>query len=229
MPTFYFQWKLKDAARADIFNFFGSLDEEAFAALRGEGVEQIGRWHDPGNGSGWGIATAPSSKALLKWFYNWSEEAADIFATPVLDDDSARRVILAKAGAPACTWQSDKYDAHGEAKEGESLYVITWKAFTGEAKNATFKAFSEMTQEQDVQDSGPLRVIGRWHNLGDGSGVAVVGATNMEDVYTWGVGWGKLLDFQIHPCITDADAQDIVRSKPGHAQRLKAAQVRMGI
>lgn len=56
-----------------------------------------GRWHNLGNGSGYGIASAPSEAALYKWCFNWAS-MCEIQITPVTKDKTQRDVIKNKPG-----------------------------------------------------------------------------------------------------------------------------------
>ena len=81
-----------------------------------------------------------------------------------------------------------------------------------------------MTEEQDKGDSGNCRPLGRWHNLGQGTGMAVAAAKSEGDIYKWAFNWTEICDCQIVPVLTDSQARTIISGKPDFETKLKAVQ-----
>ena len=53
------------------------------------------------------------------------------------------------------------------------LFQISWKMYS-DKKLDCYKAFSQMTPDDDVKDAGDnIKIVGRWHAVGGGRGVCI--------------------------------------------------------
>ena len=59
------------------------------------GVKQIGRWHDIPNGCGWAVIESDNQENLTSWMMGWSGQCTFPTVTPVVDDDTARKLVQA--------------------------------------------------------------------------------------------------------------------------------------
>ena len=79
-----------------------------------------------------------------------------------------------------------------------------------------FKAFSQMTPEDDVKDAGDLvKIVGRWHTLGGGSGVCICETDSVESLTSWMLNWAGMCDIDVIPVIEDATVRKVVSEKLG--------------
>ena len=221
MTLFVGTWKIMDPARVSCMTYFASMTkEDDLAELNG--VELLGRWSDIGTASGVCIFKADKYADAVSWLYNWVPMAT-CSVKPVCDDNVARQIILGKEPE----YNVDYSHVGDEPVENEVLYHITYK-FKPEKKVEGNKLFANLTQEQDEGDSGNCRPLGRWHDLGTGSGLAIAAARSEEDVYKWAFNWAEMCDCQIVPVLTDSQARSVIKNKAGFQEKLEAVKASMG-
>ena len=81
--------------QADTQAFFANMTAEQIAGEHPDGVKQIGRWHDVPNGNGWIVVEADDQEALTSWIMGWSGQCTFPTVTPVVEDDTARKLVKA--------------------------------------------------------------------------------------------------------------------------------------
>ena len=127
---------------------------------------------------------------------------------PICDDNTARQIVL---GNPPP--YRVKYDrVNDNALSGETMYVINYKFYEGKRVRGA-KLFANLSEEQDNMDSGNCRPLGRWHALGNGSGVAVACTRRELDVYKWANNWAEMCECSVVPVLTDELARNVIRRK----------------
>ena len=213
MTLYLGTWKIMDTARMPCMTYFASMNRDDDLAELGN-VELLGRWSDLGTASGVCIFRANSYADAAAWLYNWVPMAT-CTVKPVCDDNVARKIILGKEPS----YSVDYSHVGDEPQEGENLYYITYK-FKPEKKVEGNKVFANLTQEEDVGDAGNCRPLGRWHDLGTGSGLAIAAAKSEEDVYKWAFNWAEMCDCHIVPVLTDLQCRQVIRSKADFQQKL---------
>ena len=82
--------------QAETQAFFANMTEEQIAGEYPNGVKQITRWHDVPNGNGWVVVETDNQEALTSWIMSWSDSVIFPVVTPVVDDNSARKLVRAK-------------------------------------------------------------------------------------------------------------------------------------
>ena len=82
--------------QAETQAFFANMTEEQIAGEYPDGVTQITRWHDVPNGNGWVVVETDNQEALTSWIMSWSDSVIFPVVTPVVDDDTARKLVKAK-------------------------------------------------------------------------------------------------------------------------------------
>lgn len=215
MTLFLGTWKVMDEKRVPCMTYFGSMTKED-DEKESSGVELLGRWSNMCNATGACIFRAKNYKDAASWLYNWVPMAT-CNVKPICDDNSARRVILKREP----DYLVDYSHVNDEPEEGETLYLINYK-FNKESRLKGNETFAKLTKEQDEGDSGNCRPLGRWHDLGNGSGVAVAAAKNEEDLYSWAFNWASMCECTVEPVLTDTQAREVVRSKPNYEELLKS-------
>ncbi len=222
MTLFLLTWKIMDAARVPCMTYFGSMTEEDDKA-DAAGVEIIGRWGEVGNARGTCICRAEKYTDVANWAYNWVPMAT-IDVKPICDDNTARSIILGREPS----YNVDYSHVGDQPLEDETLYKITYK-FHQDKKVEGYSQFAGLTKEQDEADAGNCRPLGRWHLIGEGSGVAVAAAKNEADLYKWAFNWTGICDCVVVPVLTDSQSRDIIKGKPDFEQKLYEVKVNMGI
>ena len=218
MTLFLGTWKIMDTARIPCMTYFASMTKDDDLAEL-QGIELLGRWSDVCTATGSCIFRASNYSDAVSWLANWVPMAT-CNVKPVCDDNVARRIILGKD--PEYT--VDYSHVGDEAEAGETLYYITYK-FNKDKKVEGNKLFANLTQEQDVGDSGECRPLGRWHDLGTGSGVAIAGAKSEEHVYKWAFNWAGMCDCTVVPVLTDAECRKVLRNNQFFKKQMESSNV----
>jgi hypothetical protein len=92
---FLVTWRVHDEHRHDALKAFSAMSAEDTRADLGDSVKLIGRWHDLVSFNGVAICESDDAAAVANWLLNWNS-VLDAEVTPVLDDDEARAVGLAR-------------------------------------------------------------------------------------------------------------------------------------
>lgn len=216
MPLFYLKYTVHEGWTPHFMENFGSMTPEAEKRNLGE-ITLLGRWSTVGESSGFCVCEAKSANVLNAWFIYWSKMAT-IETYPVVDDNTARSIILGKEPL----FKFDYSKVGDDAKPDESLYCIEYKFLPGKRKDG-FAAFSGMSQEQDTKDAGKNTCYGRWHNLGTGSGFAICSSKSEEDLYTWVYHWSDMCDCIIRPVVSWGWRNERWRRHPFPLSKVKNA------
>lgn len=204
---YYLKFKVLDNYRSECLTLFGTMTSDDDKKDAGP-VKILGRWSTLGEAAGFCICEASSNKELNNWLLNWINMAT-IQVVPVVDDNVARSIIL--GSEPSYTVD---YSCVGdEAKHGESLFVIEY-TFDGECRETGYNLFANMTEEQDSLDSGKNTCLGRWHNLGMGSGIVICSSPSEAELHKWAWNWMKICDCVICPVVSDEDFRSNIQAKP---------------
>jgi hypothetical protein len=209
-----------DSARVPCMTYFGSMtpaDDKAEA----KGVNLLGRWSDIGTATGAFVCEAENYADVSAWLYNWVPMAT-CTVKPVCDDNTARKIIL-KADP---TYTVDYSHVGDQPQQGETLYLIQYR-FNDGCRVQGNELFANLTEEQDTADAGNCRPLGRWHDLGTGSGAAIAAATNEKDIYAWAYNWASMCECTITPVLTDSQCRSIIQGKPDYQKRLEAVKASM--
>lgn len=55
-----------------------------------------------------------------------------------------------------------------------------------------------------------VEMIGRWHSMTDGHGVAICESSNDKALYLWAAQWADLIPMKVTPCLDDPDAGEVL-------------------
>jgi len=202
-------WELLDDTRADTLDHFGAMTEEDDAEDHGPDVKVLGRWSDLGYGRGWCVAESSDVKAVYRWVANWSKSNCRCTVEVVVNDDMARHILRRKFGSTDTFWSSQYYNPGYAPEPDESLYLVSF-AFNRDKVEDGFRAFASLTQAQDTADAGDCKPLGRWHNLGKGTGVVIAAAKNSDDMQKWAANWSTICSCNIIPVLNDKDARAVL-------------------
>jgi len=220
MVLFGGTWELFPSMKDDCLTIFAGMTPEE-DAKDAANLKLIGRWSNIGSGTGFFVCEG-TSQAVSSWAANWAGMAKlELF--PICDDNVAREIILKKEPS----WKAS-FPENYEPEEGESLFVIEY-AFAADKKMDGFNAFASLTEEADKADAGKAKALGRWHNLGTGTGFAVCAAKSEFDCYKWAFNWAPICTCKITPTTTDKESRAILSAKPGFATKRKAVLKKLGM
>jgi len=48
-------------------------------------------------------------------------------------------------------------------------------------------------------------MLGRWHDVANGTGVAISEATDASAMNRWALEWNDLMEMHVSPCVTDQE------------------------
>lgn len=176
-------------------------------------VTLLGRWATVGECTGHAIFRADSARDVNDWLQNWSSYI-DIEVTPVVDDNVAREIILKSTPE----YEVNYDNLGGSAKSGESLYSIEYK-FLPEKKIDGYNAFANMSQDEDEKDAGNNTCLGRFHNLGTGSGFAICSSKSEKDIYEWAYNWASICQCVIKPVLDDKDTRMSIKQAKSKVEK----------
>jgi len=96
-------------------------------------------------------------------------------------------------------------------------FMVTWRVHP-DKRQAAFSAFSQMTAEDDRKDMGDkIKLIGRWHDLSQFTGVAICESDDAQAVASWALNWNNILDVQTVVVLDDQEARTVGRNKLAEA------------
>ena len=87
-------------------------------------------------------------------------------------------------------------------------FMVTWRVHP-EKRHETLKVWSSLTPQQR-SDAGPdVKIIGRWHNIAEFTGVAIVESTSAAAVSLYMLQWNAMMDMDIAPVLDDEESQAV--------------------
>jgi uncharacterized protein YceK len=93
-------------------------------------------------------------------------------------------------------------------------FMFIWQLHPGKLADA-LTIFSQMTPEQDEQDRGAsIKLIGRWHDLVWGRGVAIYETDSAEAISNWALNWNTILDLEFSPVLDDEETRELGKKRP---------------
>jgi hypothetical protein len=94
-------------------------------------------------------------------------------------------------------------------------FIVTWRVHADKRVDV-MTGFAKMTPADDDADTGPdVSIIGRWHNPGEGTGVAVCESDSADAVYRWTLNWAPALDLTVEPVLDDAEVRAVINDAYG--------------
>ena len=94
-------------------------------------------------------------------------------------------------------------------------FMVSWRVHP-EKRHEVFKAFSQMTSADDAKDMGKeVKLIGRWHDLSQFTGVAICEVTDARALAAWLLNWNSALDIQTVSVLDDEEARAVGKKQFG--------------
>ena len=91
--------------------------------------------------------------------------------------------------------------------------MLTWRVHE-HARQDALNAFSQMTESDELGDlGGDVRLIGRWHNLAEFTGVAIYETDDPIAAANWALNWNSILDAEVTPVLDDEETKAIGRAR----------------
>ncbi|MGF1684156.1 DUF3303 domain-containing protein [Photobacterium makurazakiensis] len=87
------------------------------------------------------------------------------------------------------------------------LFLVSWQFHEGRL-HPVLAHFAQMNEGMDKEMMGDeMTMLGRWHDLVSGSGVAIIESDNAEAVTAYALAWNSEMDISIQPVVDDAAAR----------------------
>ena len=90
-------------------------------------------------------------------------------------------------------------------------FLVTWQLHHGKLHD-TLSLFSKISEEEETAMRGDhIQMLGRWHDLVGGSGVAIIESDSAEAVSAYALSWSRTIDIDISPVVDDDQAKALGR------------------
>ena len=93
------------------------------------------------------------------------------------------------------------------------LFYCTYLMHDKESQIEGYKIFANMSSE-DIKNEIPegCVLIGRWHDLTNGSGVVIAEAQSQDELMSWFMKWTPYCSYpEIRPVVDDVGARKLIR------------------
>lgn len=92
-------------------------------------------------------------------------------------------------------------------------FMLTYRLHQ-EKRQEALKVFSAMTAQDDKADMGEnIRLIGRWHDVAGGTGVAIYESDDALAMANWALNWNPILDIVVTPVLDDEETRKVGKSR----------------
>lgn len=91
-------------------------------------------------------------------------------------------------------------------------FMVTWQLHPGKLHD-TLAKFAQMTPAQDQALMGKqIKLIGRWHDVVRGRGVAVFESNSAEAVARYALNWNAAMDLESSVVLDDAETRALSKA-----------------
>ena len=80
-------------------------------------------------------------------------------------------------------------------------------------KGAFIFKFKNVTPLDEKDYGKSIKMHGRWHAVGGGSGVCICETNDIEALTSWMTNWTAMCDIKVTPVVTDALVRKVISSK----------------
>ena len=92
-------------------------------------------------------------------------------------------------------------------------FMLTWTLYP-DTFDETLQFFSQMTPEDDREQLGDaITLVGRWHDLVGGTGVAILESDDLSAVNNFCLKWANACELQLTPVVDDEKGRAIGRAR----------------
>jgi len=104
-------------------------------------------------------------------------------------------------------------------------FMVTWRVHP-DKREPVLKAFAQMTPEDDQRDLGnQIKLIGRWHDIADSSGVAICESEDPIAMSAWALNWNSVLDLEVRMVLDDAEVRALGQQRIAQQTEIKTSVV----
>ena len=93
-------------------------------------------------------------------------------------------------------------------------FMVSW-SIDQDKRQEVLKVWSSQTPEQQM-DAGPgVKILGRWHNVVEFVGVAIVEADDAGALSEYLLKWNSMMDMDVCPVLDDAETTAVGKKALG--------------
>ena len=93
-------------------------------------------------------------------------------------------------------------------------FSLTWSSDPA-TRHDVYKTFAQMSDDDDAADHPGVTLVGRWHDVGAGQGVAICESDDLAAVQGWAFNWNGVLNIEIRPVLDDDECKAMLKTKLG--------------
>jgi hypothetical protein len=86
-------------------------------------------------------------------------------------------------------------------------FIVSWTVPQGTNKAAV----ARFLETGGAPPKG-VEMLGRWHGMTGGHGVAIAETTDAKALYLWQAQWSDLIPMSVSPCLDDSEAGPVLAS-----------------
>jgi hypothetical protein len=93
--------------------------------------------------------------------------------------------------------------------------MVTWQMYPGEL-HETLGKFATMSPQDEAAAMGPdVKLIGRWHDVAQGRGVAIFETDNAAAISGYALNWNGAMDLETSIVLDDEETRTLGQSLKG--------------
>ena len=90
-------------------------------------------------------------------------------------------------------------------------FMVTWQV-PQHNRHEVIKSFGNMSDKDIEKDNSGVRLIGRWHDVITGTGIAIAETDDAGTLADWLLHWNGVIDIlETKPVLDDDEAREVIR------------------
>jgi hypothetical protein len=102
----------------------------------------------------------------------------------------------------------------GSAKEDAMKFMVTWRIHP-DKRHELMKHWCSLTSEQRAETPPGVKLLGRWHNEAEFTGVAIVETSDTAALSLFLLQWNHAMDMDLAPVLEDEESAAVGRRALG--------------
>jgi len=93
--------------------------------------------------------------------------------------------------------------------------MVTWQMYPGELHETLDKFAAMSPKDEQAAMTADVKLIGRWHDVARGRGVAIYETDNAKAISSYALNWNGVMDLDVSIVLDDDDTREVGRSHAG--------------
>ena len=89
-------------------------------------------------------------------------------------------------------------------------YLVQWRVHE-DKRHEVMKVFAAMTEADEEENLGGVKLIGRWHDVVGFTGVAIAETDDPKALAKWLLHWNAVMDIEATPVFDDEETRTMGR------------------